>query len=177
MLRLMLRVRNLWFFCIWYTDPTGQQLLDEMAHPQISSPHTLMTSAASAYYCCVCHVQTATRMTLTPFTSSVSLCWSHPDGWALKVNCPIFWWVAVNTFKVLCIYDMMLVLLKWNGKMLMKWLSQQFWSYCLYMHVLIETAVERHVLCKLTLVKRASALFLQKHAEQEGFMFKSTFEA
>ncbi len=74
---------------------------------------------------------------------------------------------------------MTLVLLKRNGKMLMKWLSQQFWSYCLYMYVLIETAVERHVrcLCKLTLVKRASALFLQKHAEQEGFMFKSTFEA
>ncbi len=35
----------------------------------------------------------------------------------------------MNTFKVLCVYDMMLVLLKWNGKMLVKWLSDQFWRY------------------------------------------------
>ncbi len=36
----------------------------------------------------------------------------------------------MNTFTVLCVYDMMLVLLKWNGKMLMKWLSEQFWGCC-----------------------------------------------
>ncbi len=35
---------------------------------------------------------------------------------------------------------MMLVLLKWNGKMLMKWLSDQFWRYCSCIYVLIETA-------------------------------------
>ncbi len=43
----------------------------------------------------------------------------------------------MNTFKVLCVYDMTLVLLKLNGKMLLKWLSEQF---CSYNHVLIETA-------------------------------------
>ncbi len=35
---------------------------------------------------------------------------------------------------------MMLVLLKLNGKMLVKWLSEQFWSYCSYIYVLIEMA-------------------------------------
>ncbi len=46
----------------------------------------------------------------------------------------------MNTFKVLCVYDMTLVLLKWNGKMLVKWLSDQFWRYCSCIYVLIETA-------------------------------------
>ncbi len=46
----------------------------------------------------------------------------------------------MNTIKVLCVYDMTLVLLKWNGKMLVKWLSDQFWRYCLCIYVLIETA-------------------------------------
>ncbi len=51
----------------------------------------------------------------------------------------------MNTFNVLCVYE--LVLLKWNGKMLVKWLSEQFWSYCSYGYVLIETADERHTRC------------------------------
>ncbi len=35
----------------------------------------------------------------------------------------LFWWVAVNTFRFMCANDMMrIVLLKWNGQMLMKWL-------------------------------------------------------
>ncbi len=46
----------------------------------------------------------------------------------------------MNTFKVLCVYDMMLVLLKWNGKMLVKWLSEQFWRYCSCIYVVIEMA-------------------------------------
>ncbi len=52
----------------------------------------------------------------------------------------LFWRVAVNTFKVLCVYDMTLVLLKWNGKMLLKWLPGQFWRYCSCIYVLIEMA-------------------------------------
>ncbi len=52
----------------------------------------------------------------------------------------LFWRVAMNTFKVLYVYDMTLVLLKWNGKMLVKWLSDQFWRYCSCIYVLIETA-------------------------------------
>ncbi len=70
----------------------------------------------------------------------------------------------MNTFKVLCVYDMTLVLLQWNGKMLMKWLSEQFWSYCSYIYVLIETADER-----------ACAPFIQRCTEYAGFLFKSTF--
>ncbi len=35
---------------------------------------------------------------------------------------------------------MTLVLLKLNGKMLVKWLSDQFWRYCSCIYVLIETA-------------------------------------
>ncbi len=45
----------------------------------------------------------------------------------------------MNTFKVLCVYEMTLVLLKWNGEMLVKWLSDQFWRYCSCIYVLIET--------------------------------------
>ncbi len=50
----------------------------------------------------------------------------------LSKNKLLFWRVAVNTFKLT------MVLLKWNGKMLVKWLSEQFWRCCIY--VLIETA-------------------------------------
>ncbi len=39
----------------------------------------------------------------------------------------LFWRVAVNTFTFLCVYDMRIVLLKWNGETLIKWLSEQFW--------------------------------------------------
>ncbi len=46
----------------------------------------------------------------------------------------------MNTFKVLCVYDMTLVLIKWNAKMLMKWHSEQFWRYFSCIYVLVETA-------------------------------------
>ncbi len=43
----------------------------------------------------------------------------------------LFWWVAMNTFTFLYVYDTMrIVLLKWNGQMLMKWLSEQLWRCC-----------------------------------------------
>ncbi len=60
--------------------------------------------------------------------------------WNALLKWLLFWRVAVNTFKVLCVYDMMLVLLKWNGKMLVKWLSDQFWRHCSCIYVLTETA-------------------------------------
>ncbi len=42
----------------------------------------------------------------------------------------------MNTFTVLCVYDMMLVLLKSNGKMLMEWLSElEMLFMCLCPHV------------------------------------------
>ncbi len=47
---------------------------------------------------------------------------SHPSLTKL-----LFWRVAVNTFTVLCVYDTPKIFLKSNGKMLMKWLSEQFW--------------------------------------------------
>ncbi len=46
----------------------------------------------------------------------------------------------MNTFTVLCVYDMTLDLLKSNGKMFMKWLSEQFWRYCSCMSSFNETA-------------------------------------
>ncbi len=46
----------------------------------------------------------------------------------------------MNTFTVLCVYDMTLVLLKSNGKMLMKWLSKQFLRCCSCMSSFRETA-------------------------------------
>ncbi len=52
----------------------------------------------------------------------------------------LFWRVAVNTFTVLCVYDVMLYLLKSNGKMLMKWLSEQSWRCCSCMSSFSETA-------------------------------------
>ncbi len=83
----------------------------------------------------------------------------------------------MNTFKVLCVYDMTLVLLKLNGNMLVKWLPEQFWRYCSYIYVLIETAKERHARCVCNVSKqnRASASFIQRCAEHAGFIFKSTF--
>ncbi len=42
-------------------------------------------------------------------------------------------------FCVCVWYHMMLVLLKWNGKMVVKWRSDQFWRYCSCIYVLIET--------------------------------------
>ncbi len=78
-----------------------------------------------------------------------------------------------------CVYDMTLVLLKWNGKMLVKWLSGQFWRCCSCIYVLIETADERHARCVYNVSKqnRVSAPFTQRRAEHAGFIFKSTFAA
>ncbi len=74
----------------------------------------------------------------------------------------------MNTFKVLCVYDMTLVLLKWNGKMLVMWLSEQFWSYCSYIYVLIETADECHVRCAVyvTFVNKTVRLLHSYRDEQ-----------
>ncbi len=60
----------------------------------------------------------------------------------------LFWWVAVNTFTVLCVYDMALVLLESNGKTLMKWLSEQFWR-CSCMSSISETA-DAEVIASIT---------------------------
>ncbi len=84
----------------------------------------------------------------------------------------------MNTFTVLCVYDITLVLLKWNGKMLVKWLSEQFWRYCSCIYVLIETADAEitRAGCVCSKKKHASAPFIQRHAEHAG-LFKSTFAA
>ncbi len=59
----------------------------------------------------------------------------------------LFWQVAVNTFTFLCVYDMRIVLLKLNGEMLMKWLSEQFWRWCSCVYVLIETSHTLQCVC------------------------------
>ncbi len=55
---------------------------------------------------------------------------------------------------------MTLVLLKLNGKMLVKWLSEQFWSYCSHIYVLIETADEQYSLCSLFIVYATRAVYV-----------------
>ncbi len=35
-------------------------------------------------------------------------------------------WIPLH----LCVYDMRIVLLEWNGQTLIKWLSEQFWRCC-----------------------------------------------
>ncbi len=46
-------------------------------------------------------------------------------------------WIPLHMIY-LCAYDMMrIVLLKWNGEMLMQWLSEQFWGCCSCIYVLI----------------------------------------
>ncbi len=47
----------------------------------------------------------------------------------------LFWLVAVNTFTFL--HDMRLILLNRIGKMLNKWLSEQFWQCFSCIYVLI----------------------------------------
>ncbi len=71
-----------------------------------------------------------------------------------------------------CVYDMTLVLLKWNGKMLVKWLSEQFWRYCSCIYVLIEAA-DAEITRAVYVVKKKN----RASAEHEGFVFKSTFAA
>ncbi len=72
----------------------------------------------------------------------------------------LFWRVAVNTFTVLFVYEMMLVLLKSTGEMLMKWLSDQFWRCCSCMSSFSETA-DAEVTASIT---RYSLCSKQKHA-------------
>ncbi len=62
----------------------------------------------------------------------------------------LFWRVAVNTFTFLCVYDIMrIVLLKWNGQMLMKWLSEQF----MYLYP--------HLVRRQTLISQEASRMLQ----------------
>ncbi len=75
----------------------------------------------------------------------------------------------MNTF---CVYnDMTLVLLKWNGKMLVKWLSEQFWRYCSCIYVLIETA-DAEVTASATravyVVKKKNARLLHSHRDAQN---------
>ncbi len=72
----------------------------------------------------------------------------------LSKNKLLFWRVTVNTFKLT------MVLLKWNGKMLVKWLSEQFWRCCLCIYVLIETADAENTAS----VTRASVYVVNKTA-------------
>ncbi len=71
----------------------------------------------------------------------------------------------MNTFKVLCVYDMTLVLLKLNGKMLVKWLSEQFWRYCSCIYVLIETADAEITASAVYVNKTARLLHSYKDAQ------------
>ncbi len=87
----------------------------------------------------------------------------------------------MNTFKVLCVYDMMLDLLKWNVKILVKWLSEQFCRYCSCIYVLIEMAdaeITASAMCSVCEVnKTVRLLHSYRDAEHAGFIFKSTFAA
>ncbi len=78
--------------------------------------------------------------------------------------------ILLGCHEVLCVYDMTLVLLKWNGKMLVKWLSDQFWRYCLCIYVLIETA-DAEITASVISETR------ERRAEHAGLLFKSTFLA
>ncbi len=54
---------------------------------------------------------------------------------------------------------MTLVLLKLNGKMLVKWLSEQFWRYCLCIYVLTEKA-DAEITRAVYVVKKTAHLLL-----------------
>ncbi len=63
---------------------------------------------------------------------------------------------------------MTLVLLKLNGKMLVKWLSDQFWRYCSCIYVLIETAdAETQCAVYITSVNKTACL-LQSHRDVQN---------
>ncbi len=48
----------------------------------------------------------------------------------------------MNTFYISVFCDMTLVLLKSKGKMLTKWLSEQFWRCCSSIYVLLEYIIK-----------------------------------
>ncbi len=80
----------------------------------------------------------------------------------------------MNTFKVLCVYDMTLVLLKLNGILSLESLevTQNSFVHIIMSSLRLQTA---RCLCNVSKQNRASAPFIQRHAEHAGFIFKSTF--
>ncbi len=77
----------------------------------------------------------------------------------------------MNTFKVMCVYDMTLVLLKWNGKMLVKWLSDQFWRYCSCIYVLVETAEAENTASAVYVNKTARLLHSYRDAQNMKYSY------
>ncbi len=71
-----------------------------------------------------------------------------------------------------CVYEMMLVLLKLNGKMLVKWLSEQFWRCCLCIYVLIETADD-----EINMYTKPRHSFINRDSQNMRFVSESTFVA
>ncbi len=72
---------------------------------------------------------------------------------------------SVNTFTFLCVYDMRIVLLKWNGETLMKWLGavlEMFVYLCLHWDVtrasVCVCALKKMIfaLCSISLIKMSS---------------------
>ncbi len=63
----------------------------------------------------------------------------------LKKTLKTFILMGCRTF--LCVYDMRIVLLKWNNETLIKWLSEQFWRCCSCVYVLIETTHALQCVC------------------------------
>ncbi len=77
-----------------------------------------------------------------------------------KKNGLLFLRVAVNTFTFLCVYDMRIVLLKWNSETLMKWLSEQFWRCCSCVYVLIETSSVIQCVCVCVCVQKENTCLI-----------------
>ncbi len=75
---------------------------------------------------------------------------------------------------------MMIVLLKWNGQMLIKWLSEQFWDVVhVFMSSFSETAdaentasSTRFSMYVCSKWNRTSVSFINRDAEHAGFIFK-----
>ncbi len=67
--------------------------------------------------------------------------------------------------KFLCVYDMRIVLLKWNSETLIKWLSEQFWRCCSCVYVLIETTRALQCVCVCVLKEIESSKLKQNKFE------------
>ncbi len=89
----------------------------------------------------------------------------------------------MKTFRFLFVYDMTIVLLKRNGKMLMKWLRAVLETMVVFMHSYIEEAeaentasVKRFSMCVVNETAILRHSLTQRHTEHRFFiLFYSLF--
>ncbi len=122
----------------WKLAPAAHHVL--LSILVMTSPH--LTSGRQFWL--ITHmIQSWTTLMAFPIASRHSV--SFPRG--TRVTYVMLWWcdnknllilTGCREYLYICVYDMRIVLLKWNGETLMKRVSEQYCRCCLCVYVLIE---------------------------------------